>query len=83
MPGNNAQHMPGWMRMAERFGLVRGGLTVWLAGLAGLSLNLGFHVLAAISLAATVFLLADTLWWKPRRDSLRTTREQGRPQGPA
>ncbi|SNS15638.1 hypothetical protein SAMN04488503_2972 [Humidesulfovibrio mexicanus] len=83
MPENNAQHMPGWMRMAERFGLVRGGLTVWLAGLAGLSLNLGFHALAAIALAATGFLLADTLWWKPRRDSARAAKAQKRPQGPA
>jgi len=60
---------PGWLRRIEAFGLVRAGLVVWLLGTVGLSLNLRFHVLALLCLAAAVVLVAHTLWRLSRRDA--------------
>ena len=67
MQHHDEPHTPGWLRLLETFGLTRVGLVVWLAGLAGLSLNLRFHLLSLLSAAACVALVADTLWWRPVR----------------
>ncbi len=61
--------IPGWLRRLEAFGLVRAGLVVWLLGTVGLSLNLRFHVLALLCLAAAVVLVGHTLWRLSRRDA--------------
>lgn len=80
MPQQHAPYTPGWLQRLENFGLVRAGLTLWLAGLAGLSLHLGFRLVAGFSLLAAALLTADSLWWKPRRDA--AAKAEGGPPGP-
>jgi hypothetical protein len=77
---------PGWLKRIEAFGLVKGGLVVWLLGTAGLSLNLRFHLLALLCFVAAVVLVAHTLWRLSRRDAgagqdLPGTAQAGQPRG--
>lgn len=67
MVQENAPSTPGWIKLVDAFGLAKGGLVVWLLGVAALSLNLEFHVLAFLSLAAAALLVAYVLWWRPSR----------------
>lgn len=69
MHGHGQASTPGWLRRLEAFGLVRVGLVVWLLGTVGLSLNLGFHVLALLCSAAAVAVVAHALWRLSRRDA--------------